>query len=39
MVGLDNYIRDVTNRFKHEGFVALAPDLYHGVSTTEPDEA
>ena len=37
--GLDNHIRDVTNRFAHEGFVALAPDLYHGVSTTEPDEA
>ncbi len=37
--GLDNHIRDVTNRFAQEGFVALAPDLYDGVSTTEPDEA
>ena len=37
--GLNDHIRDVTNRFAQEGFVALAPDLYHGVSTTEPDEA
>ncbi|MFI5042776.1 MAG: dienelactone hydrolase family protein, partial [Acidimicrobiales bacterium] len=27
------------DRFAHEGFVALAPDLYHGKKTTEPDEA
>jgi carboxymethylenebutenolidase len=37
--GLDGHIKDVTDRFAAEGFVALAPDLYHGVSTTEPDEA
>ena len=37
--GLDDHIKDVTDRFAAEGFVALAPDLYHGVSTTEPDEA
>ena len=29
----------MTNRFAHEGFVALAPDLYHGVVASEPDEA
>ena len=27
------------DRFAAEGFVALAPDLYHGETTTEPDEA
>ena len=37
--GVDAHIRDVTNRIAQEGFVALAPDLYHGVVTTEPDEA
>ena len=39
MVGLDSHIADVVNRFAKEGFVALAPDLYHGVETEEPDEA
>jgi carboxymethylenebutenolidase len=37
--GLNDHIKDVANRFAQEGFVALAPDLYHGVVTTEPDEA
>jgi carboxymethylenebutenolidase len=33
------HIKDVADRFASEGFVALAPDLYHGKTTTEPDEA
>jgi carboxymethylenebutenolidase len=37
--GLDAHIRDVAGRFAESGFVALAPDLYHGVVTPEPDEA
>ena len=37
--GLVDHIRDVCERFAAEGFVALAPDLYHGVKVTEPDEA
>ncbi len=37
--GLVDHIKDVCDRFAAEGFVALAPDLYHGRSTTEPDEA
>jgi carboxymethylenebutenolidase len=37
--GLVDHIKDVSDRFASEGFVALAPDLYHGVATTEPDEA
>jgi carboxymethylenebutenolidase len=37
--GLNDHIKDVANRYAQEGFVALAPDLYHGVVVTEPDEA
>jgi carboxymethylenebutenolidase len=37
--GLVDHIRDVCDRFAAEGFVALAPDLYHGVTMSEPDEA
>ncbi|MBK8899577.1 MAG: dienelactone hydrolase family protein [Anaerolineaceae bacterium] len=37
--GLNEHIKDVARRFASEGYVALAPDLYHGVVTTEPDEA
>lgn len=37
--GLNDHIKDVTRRFAGEGYVALAPDLYHGQVTTEPDEA
>lgn len=37
--GLVGHITDVADRFAKAGFVALAPDLYHGVVTTEPDEA
>ena len=37
--GLVPHIRDVADRFAAAGFVALAPDLYHGRSTTSPDEA
>ena len=37
--GLVGHIEDVADRMAAEGFLALAPDLYHGVRTTEPDEA
>ncbi|MBI2170045.1 MAG: dienelactone hydrolase family protein [Actinobacteria bacterium] len=37
--GLVPHIKDVCERLASEGFVALAPDLYGGESTTEPDEA
>ncbi len=37
--GLVPHIEQVCDRFAAEGFVALAPDLYHGESTREPDEA
>lgn len=37
--GLVDHIKDVCDRFAREGFVALAPDFYHGVATKSPDEA
>ena len=39
--GLVDHITDVCDRFAGAGFVALAPDLYHGqkVAPGEPDEA
>ncbi len=37
--GLTPHIKSVCDRFAAEGFVALAPDLYHGVQTKSPDEA
>lgn len=37
--GLVPHITDVADRFAAEGFVALAPDLYHGQHASEPDEA
>ena len=37
--GLVPHIKDVADRFAREGFVALAPDLYHGDVARSPDEA
>jgi carboxymethylenebutenolidase len=37
--GLVPHITDVAERFAAAGFTALAPDLYHGESSTEPDGA
>jgi carboxymethylenebutenolidase len=37
--GLTDHIKDVTDRFAAEGFVALAPDLYGGATTHDSDEA
>jgi carboxymethylenebutenolidase len=37
--GLVEHIKDVADRLAAEGFVALVPDLYHGATTKEPDEA
>jgi len=34
-----DHIKDVCDRFAAAGFVALAPDLYHGKTTKSPDEA
>jgi carboxymethylenebutenolidase len=37
--GLVPHIKRVCDRFAGEGFVALAPDMYHGKTASEPDEA
>ncbi|SDY73685.1 carboxymethylenebutenolidase [Micromonospora pattaloongensis] len=37
--GLVPHITAVADRFAAEGFVALAPDLYRGARTGEPDDA
>jgi carboxymethylenebutenolidase len=37
--GLVPHIEDLVERFAREGFLAIAPDLYHGKTTKSPDEA
>jgi carboxymethylenebutenolidase len=37
--GLNDQIKETCDAFAREGFVALAPDLYRGALTSEPDEA
>jgi carboxymethylenebutenolidase len=37
--GLVPHIKAVADRFAREGFVALAPDLYHGETTSSADHA
>lgn len=37
--GLVGHIKNVVDRFANAGFIALAPDLYHGKIANEPDTA
>lgn len=37
--GLVDHIKELCDRFAAQGFVALAPDLFHGETATDPDEA
>ena len=37
--GLVPHIVEIVERFAAEGFLAIAPDLYHGKTTDAPDEA
>jgi carboxymethylenebutenolidase len=37
--GMNAHIEDLARRFAAAGYVALAPDLYHGKETREPNEA
>src|SRR5438874_4861115 len=37
--GLNDFFKQVCDRLAREGFIALAPDLYHGKTTTSIEEA
>lgn len=37
--GLNDHIKAVADRFAEKGFLVLAPDIYRGTVTKEPDEA
>jgi carboxymethylenebutenolidase len=37
--GLNAHIQDVAERYARQGYAALAPDLYHGKVTDDPNEA
>lgn len=37
--GLVPHIEDLVERFAAAGFAAIAPDLYHGKTTSSPDDA
>ena len=37
--GLTPDIKEIADRYAVEGFLAFAPDMYHGKVATEPDEA
>ncbi|MDQ6751164.1 MAG: dienelactone hydrolase family protein [Actinomycetota bacterium] len=37
--GLEDHIKGVVDRLAGEGFLALAPDLFHGETTDQPAEA
>ena len=37
--GVNDHIRSLADRFAKQGFVVLAPDLYHGVVTKDAGEA
>jgi carboxymethylenebutenolidase len=37
--GMDDSVKRYADRFAEAGFIALAPDLYHGETTEQPDEA
>lgn len=37
--GLNDHVKDIAGRYADEGFICIAPDLYRGVITKDPDEA
>ena len=37
--GLVDHIKEIADRFAGEGFVALAPDMYHGETADNPGDA
>src|SRR5579872_6324288 len=37
--GLNDWVKQQAQEFAEHGYVALAPDLYHGSVATDPEEA
>ena len=37
--GLNDHIKDIAGRFAEEGYVVIAPDLYDGKVTKDPEQA
>jgi carboxymethylenebutenolidase len=37
--GLNEHIKEIAKRYADAGFIAIAPDLYRGVATKDPQEA
>lgn len=37
--GVNDHIRDIAARYASEGYIAVAPDLYRGKVTRDPEEA
>ncbi|MBV9209984.1 MAG: dienelactone hydrolase family protein [Acidobacteria bacterium] len=37
--GIDDHIRDLAGRYAREGYLCVAPDLYRGAVTKDPQEA
>ena len=37
--GLNNWVKEQAQKFAEQGYVALAPDLYHGQVATDPSQA
>lgn len=37
--GINDHIRDICARYAREGYTAVAPDLFRGQVTTDPEEA
>ncbi|HJQ69337.1 MAG TPA: dienelactone hydrolase family protein [Blastocatellia bacterium] len=37
--GLNDHVKDLTRRFAGQGYVVVAPDLYDGAKTKDPEEA
>ena len=37
--GIDSHVKELAERLARQGYVVLAPDIYHGKVVYEPDEA
>jgi carboxymethylenebutenolidase len=37
--GINDHIRDIAGRYAREGYICVAPDLYRGLTASDPQEA